>query len=76
MDPDTSKKVTELLDLMGDISSDVDAKSGLGVLSERVKALEAEIAELTRKFEQFEQLYKEKHRKVKALKEDLKNLIP
>lgn len=76
MDPETSKKVSELLSLMEDISSDVDAKSGLASLSERVKALEQEIEELTRRFEQFEKTYQEKHRQIKSLKEDLLGLIP
>ncbi|HQG32637.1 MAG TPA: hypothetical protein PLA83_11975 [Deltaproteobacteria bacterium] len=76
MDPETSKKVSELLSLMEDISSDVDAKSGLVSLTERVKALELEIEELTRRFDQFEKTYQEKHRQIKSLKEDLLGLIP
>ncbi len=75
MDPDTSKKVSDLLNLMEDISSDVDAKSGLASLSERIKTLENEIAELNRRFDQFEQMYLEKHRQIKSLKEDLLTLI-
>ncbi len=75
MDPDTSKKVSELLDLMEDISSDVDAKSGLASLSERIKTLESEIAELTRRFDQFEKLYLEKHKQIKSLKKDLLALV-
>ncbi len=75
MDPDTSKKVSDLLDLMEDMSSDVDAKSGLALLSEKIKSLESELAELTRRFDQFEQMYLEKHRQVKSLKEDLLALI-
>lgn len=76
MDPDTSKKVSDLLDLMEDISSDVDAKSGLATLSEKIKALENEITDLTRRFDLFEQIYLEKHRQIKALKEDLVTLMP
>ena len=76
MDPETSKKVSELLSLMEDISSDVDAKSGLASLTERVKALEQEVEELTRRFEQFEKMYQEKHQQIKSLKEDLLGLIP
>ncbi len=76
MDPETSKKVSELLSLMEDISSDVDAKSGLVSLTERVRALEVEIEELTRRFDQFEKMYQEKHRQIKSLKEDLLGLIP
>lgn len=75
MDPDTSKKVSDLLNLMEDISSDVDAKSGLASLSERIKILEDEVAEITRRFDQFEQMYLEKHRQIKSLKEDLLSLI-
>lgn len=75
MDPDTSKKVSDLLNLMEDISSDVDAKSGLASLSERIKTLENEIIELTRRFDRFEQIYLEKHRQIKSLKEDLLTLM-
>lgn len=71
MDPDTSKKVSDLLDLMEGISSDVDAKSSLSSLSERIDALEAQIAELTRKFDQFEKMYKEKRGQIKSMKQDL-----
>lgn len=76
MDPDTSKKVSDLLDLMEDMSSDVDAKSGLVVLSEKIRELESELAELTRRFDYFEQMYLEKHRQVKSIKEDLMALVP
>ncbi|MDM7912645.1 MAG: hypothetical protein QUS09_06055 [Methanotrichaceae archaeon] len=76
MDPDTSKKVSDLLDLMEDMSSDVDAKSGLAVLTEKIKSLEGVLAALTRRFDQFEKMYIEKNRQVKSIKEDLMNLMP
>lgn len=75
MDPETSKKVSELLSLMEDISSDVDAKSGLASLSERIDTLEKEIGELASRLDRFEQLYLEKHRQIKSLKDDLLDLI-
>jgi predicted nucleic acid-binding Zn-ribbon protein len=71
MDPDTSKKVSDLLDLMEGISSDVDAKSSLTSLAERIDALESQIADLSRRFEQFEKMFKEKRGQVKAMKQDL-----
>jgi len=76
MDPDTTKKVSELLNLMEDISSDVDAKSGLAVLSERIEVLEGRLEELARKVDQFERTYHEKRRQIKSLKQDLLSLFP
>lgn len=75
MDPDTSKKVSDLLDLMEDMSSDADAKSGLAVLSGKIKTLESELADLTRRFDQFEKIYHEKRRQVKAMRQELLDLI-
>ena len=71
MDPDTSKKVSDLLDLMEGISSDVDAKSSLSSLAARIEALEAQIEELARRFDQFEKTYKEKRGQIKSMKQDL-----
>lgn len=71
MDPDTSKKVSDLLDLMEGISSDVDASSSLASLAARIDALENQIAELASRFEQFEKMYKEKRGQIKAMKQDL-----
>jgi chromosome segregation ATPase len=76
MDPDTTKKVSELLNLMEDISSDVDTKSGLAVLSERVEVLENKMEELARRFEQLEQLYQEKRMHLRSLKQELRDLFP
>ncbi|HNY64749.1 MAG TPA: hypothetical protein PKM41_04880 [Deltaproteobacteria bacterium] len=75
MDPDTSKKVSDLLDLMEGISSDVDAKSTLTSLAERVEALENQVAELTRRFEHLEKTFKEKRGQIKAMKQDLLAII-
>ncbi len=76
MDPDTTKKVSELLNLMEDISSDVDAKSGLAVLSERVGVLENKLEELAMRFEQLERLYQEKRMHLRSLKQELRDLFP
>jgi peptidoglycan hydrolase CwlO-like protein len=71
MDPDTSKKVSDLLDLMEGISSDVDAKSSLSSLAERIEALEGQVAELSKRFDQLEKTYKEKRGQIKSMKQDL-----
>ncbi|HPD21258.1 MAG: hypothetical protein ACOX3E_02915 [Desulfomonilia bacterium] len=76
MDPDTTKKVSELLNLMEDISSDVDTKSDLAALSERVEVLENRMEELTRRFEQLEKLYQEKRMHLRLLKQELRDLFP
>jgi chromosome segregation ATPase len=71
MDPDTSKKVSDLLDLMEGISSDVDAKSSLSSLTTRIEGLEEQVAELARRFDQLEKSYKEKRGQIKSMKQDL-----
>ncbi|HOE71411.1 MAG TPA: hypothetical protein PLJ30_08110 [Deltaproteobacteria bacterium] len=76
MDPDTTKKVSDLLNLMEDISSDVDAKSELDALTERIEILESKVEELAGKVDQFERMYQEKRRQVKSLKQDLLALFP
>lgn len=75
MDPDTSKKVSDLLDLMEGISSDVDAKSSLSSLAARIEALEGQVAELAGKFDQLEKAYKEKRGQIKLMKQDLLALL-
>jgi len=76
MDPDTTKKVSDLLNLMEDISSDVDAKSELDALTERIEILESKVEELAGKVDQFERMCQEKRRQVKSLKQDLLALFP
>jgi prefoldin subunit 5 len=76
MDPDTTRKVSELLNLMEDISSDVDAKSGLAVLSERIETLQSRVESLEGRFERIEELLEEKSRRISSLKQDLKSLFP
>ncbi|MFY9399178.1 MAG: hypothetical protein WAR22_12530 [Desulfomonilia bacterium] len=76
MDPDTTRKVSELLDLMEDISSDVDAKSGLAALSERVESLQSRVEALEARFERIEELLEERTRRIKSLKQDLESIFP
>lgn len=75
MDPDTSKKVSDLLSLVEDFSSDVDAKKGLAALEQRIEALEKEIKKLAERFSQLERSYQEKHRQIRSVKEGLLGLI-
>ena len=76
MDPDTTRKVSELLDLMEDISSDVDAKSGLAALSERVESLQSRVEALEARFERIEELLEERTRRIKSLKQYLESIFP
>lgn len=75
MDPDTSKKVSDLLSLMEGLSSDVEARTGLSVLEERIEALEKEVGSLAERFEQLERTYREKHLQIKSIKEELLALM-
>ena len=72
MDPDTSKKVSDLLDLREGISSDVDARNnGLAEFARRLEDLEGQVADLAKKFDHLEKTYKDKRGQVKAMKQDL-----
>jgi len=76
MDPDTSKKVNDLLNLMEDISSDVDTRTELEKLLSRIQSLEDKVSGLTSRFEQFEKAYLEKQQELRSAADDLKSLFP
>lgn len=76
MDPDTSKKVNDLLTLMEDISSDVDTRTELEKLLNRIQSLEDTVSALAGRFEQFEKAYLEKQQQLRSAADDLKSLFP
>jgi chromosome segregation ATPase len=76
MDPDTSKKVNDLLSLMEDISSDVDTQTELEKLLSRIQSLEDKVSDLTGRLEQFEKAYLEKQQQLRSAADDLKSLFP
>ena len=76
MDPDTSKKVNDLLNLMEDISSDVDTRTELEKLLSRIQSLEDKVSDLTSRLEQFEIAYVEKQQELRSAADDLKSLFP
>ena len=76
MDPDTSKKVNDLLSLMEDISTDVDTQTELEKLLGRIQSLEEKLSDITNRFEQFEKTYLEKQQQIRTAANDLKSLFP
>lgn len=76
MDPDTSKKVTDLLGLMQDISSGIDIKAELDTITARIKTLEETVDGLVQRIERMEKTSREKQELIKALRKELKNLYP
>lgn len=76
MDPDTSRKVKDLLTLMDDISSDIDVNKELDGIKERIQALEEKVGELTVQFSRIEKTHQEKLKQVKSIKKDLETLFP
>jgi chromosome segregation ATPase len=76
MDPDTSKKVTDLLSLMEDISSDVDTRTELEKLLSRIQSLEDKVSDLDGRLEQFEKAYQEKQQQLRSAVDGLKSLFP
>jgi archaellum component FlaC len=76
MDPDTSKKVDDLLGLMEGISSDIDIKAELDKIISRIHKLEEKVENLAQRFEKIEKTNREKQDVLKTIRKELKNLFP
>ncbi len=76
MDPDTSKKVNDLLGLMEGISSDIDIKAELDKIISRIHELEEKVENLAQRFEKIEKTNREKQDVLKTIRKELKNLFP
>ena len=76
MDPDTSKKVNDLLGLMEGISSDIDITAELDKIISRIHELEEKLEGLTQRFEKVEKTNREKQDVIKTIRKELKNLFP
>jgi archaellum component FlaC len=76
MDPDTSKKVKDLLGLMEGISSDIDIAAELDKIISRIHALEEKVENLGQRFEKIEKTNREKQDILKTIRKELKNLFP
>jgi archaellum component FlaC len=76
MDPDTSKKVNDLLGLMEGISSDIDIKAELDKIISRILELEEKVENLAQRFEKIEKTNREKQDIIKTIRKELKNLFP
>jgi archaellum component FlaC len=76
MDPDTSKKVNDLLGLMEGISSDIDIKAELDKIISRIHELEEKVENLAQRFEKIEKTNREKQDVIKTIRKELKNLFP
>ncbi|HHO76395.1 MAG TPA: hypothetical protein ENN05_08190 [Deltaproteobacteria bacterium] len=75
MDPDTSKKVNDLLSLMDDISTDVDTRSELENLLSRIRLLEETVSGLAGRMDSLEKTYLEKQRRILSAAKDLKSIF-
>jgi restriction endonuclease S subunit len=76
MDPDTSKKVNDLLGLMEGISSDIDIKAELDKIISRILELEEKVENLAQRFEKIEKTNREKQDVLKTIRKELKNIYP
>ena len=76
MDPDTSKKVNDLLGLMEGISSDIDIKAELDKIISRIHDLEEKVENIAQRFEKVEKTNREKQDVIKTIRKELKNLFP
>lgn len=75
MDPDTSKKVKDLLGLMEGMSSDIDIKAEMDRIMSRIAGLEDAVAGLAQRMDRMEKVQREKQELVKAVRKELKNLF-
>ena len=67
MDADTTKKVSDLLSIMEDMSSEIDIKKELSRFTLEIQSIKESLQELTDRFDQFEKTYL-------AKREDVKNI--
>ncbi len=75
MDPDTSRKVTDLLNIMEDMSSDIDTQGELGQLQAQMREMQNQLIELTRRFDSFEQTYLDRKKAVLEIRRELEELL-
>ena len=76
MDPDTSKKVKDLLGLMEGISSDIDIAAELEKIISRLHTLDARVDQLVQRIEKIEKSNRERQDVLKTIRKELKNLFP
>lgn len=76
MDPDTSKKVKDLLGLMEGISSDIDIGAELEKIISRLHTLDDKVEGLVQRIEKIEKSNREKQDVLKTIRKELKNLFP
>jgi len=76
MDPDTSKKVKDLLGLMDGISSDIDIKAELDRIISRIDTLEEQVAGLVQRLDRMAKRHRAKQELLQPLRKELKNLFP
>ncbi|HOJ15431.1 MAG TPA: hypothetical protein PLS81_06470 [Deltaproteobacteria bacterium] len=74
MDPDTTKKVDDLLGMVEGISSEIDVKAELDRIVERLGAIEQKVERLARRVEALERDQRERKKAAQKLKEELEDL--
>ncbi|HOO46311.1 MAG TPA: hypothetical protein PLM29_08780 [Deltaproteobacteria bacterium] len=75
MDPDTSKKVNDLLSLMDDISTDVDTRTELEKVLNRIQDLEDAVAGLASRMDSLENDYRQRQKMIQSAAQDLKSIV-
>jgi len=75
MDPDTSKKVNDLLSLMDDISTDVDTRTELEKILNRIQGLEDAVAGLASRMDSLENGYRQRQKKILSAAQDLRSIF-
>lgn len=75
MDPDTTRKVSDLLSLMDDMDSEIDAQGETDRLAREVAELRQELEQLKNRFDRFEQAYMDKREAMEELKSELENIF-
>jgi len=75
MDPDTTKKVSDLLSIMEDMSSEIDIKKELSKFTQEINSIKESLQQLTERFDQFEKTYLAKRQEVKNIKKELETIL-
>jgi predicted nucleic acid-binding Zn-ribbon protein len=75
MDPDTSKKVDDLLGLVDGISNEIDVKAELKRINGRIDGLEKRLEEVLGRLAGLELAQRDRQKMIERIKKDLKGIL-
>ncbi|MEA2101849.1 MAG: hypothetical protein U9P80_04660 [Thermodesulfobacteriota bacterium] len=75
MDSETSKKVSDLISFMDDISSDIDILAELERFTKEITALKASLSSLTQRVDILEKDHKKKKEGLSQIQDEMRDLF-